>query len=204
MEPGLKSEIVSGSLAGGAQTLIICPVELIKTKLQIQGKGILHRDVTNFRGPFGIVAKIVREEGVCGLYRGMKVTLLRDFPAFGLYFGVYYSLMKYMTPEGKTGDDIGPLQIMLSGGAAGVASWVYSYPTDVIKSKIQAEGFAPIGRYTGYADCIRLSIKEEGYRVFVRGMTVCLSRAFPVNAATFMAVEMSLGILDPRRKEKFI
>ena len=204
MNPGLKSELISGVLAGGAQTLIICPVELIKTKLQVQGRGILNRDVPNFKGPLEIVTKMVREEGIFSLYKGMGATLVRDLPAFGVYFGLYYSLMKYLTPEGKTAEDISPLQIMFAGGLTGVASWVYSYPSDVIKSKVQAEGFAPNGRYMGYLHCIRTSIREEGYLVFTRGITVCLSRAFPVNAATFAAVEASLGILDPRRKEKFL
>ena len=203
MSPGIKSEIMSGVLAGGSQTLIICPVELIKTHLQLQGKDIMHKNVPDFKGPFGLATKIVREEGIFGLYRGMRITVLRDAPAFGIYFGVYFALMKLLTPQGKTADDIGPLQIMFAGGTAGVASWVYSYPTDVIKSKVQAEGFLPRGRYKGYTDCIKTSIDEGGYRVFTRGMAVCLTRAFPVNAATFVAVELSLGVLDPHRKEKF-
>ena len=203
LDPGLRSEIVAGCMAGAAQTVIICPVELIKTRLQVQGKGVLHKYASNFQSPLAFVAKIVRDEGVFGLYRGMKITILRDAPAFGLYFGVYFTLIKYLTPEGKSASDVGPLQIMLAGGITGMASWVYSYPTDVIKSKIQAEGFAPFGRYQGYADCIRTSIREEGYRVFTRGMTVTVLRAFPVNAATFMAVEASLAIMHPRRMEKF-
>lgn len=203
LEPGLNSEIIAGSLAGAAQTMIICPVELIKTKLQIQGKGKLPKYTSDFRGPLSFIAKIIKEEGIVGLYRGMKITLIRDIPAFGLYFGLYYTLMKYFTPEGKGFEDISRIQIMLAGGITGMASWVYSYPTDVIKSKIQAEGFKPLGRYEGYMDCIRKSVREEGYRVFTRGMLVCVTRAFIVNAATFAAVETSLEIMNPQRKERF-
>lgn len=196
-DAGLSSEIIAGCMAGAAQTLIICPVELIKTKLQIQGRGQRLKNSSGYRGPLSFIVKITKQEGVVGLFRGMTATLLRDIPAFGLYFGIYYCLMKHLTPVGGSFEDVSSLKVMLAGGLTGMASWVYSYPTDVIKSKIQAEGFVPIGRYKGYADCIRESVREEGYRVFVRGMTVCVLRAFPVNAATFAAVEASLAWMNP-------
>jgi solute carrier family 25 (mitochondrial carnitine/acylcarnitine transporter), member 20/29 len=37
----------------------------------------------------GMLAKVAREGGVRGLYRGLGVTLLRDIPSYGLYFAIY-------------------------------------------------------------------------------------------------------------------
>ena len=202
LEPGLRSEIIAGCMAGAAQTIVICPVELIKIKLQVQGKGErLSKSQRKFLGPLDCVAKIYRQEGLFALYRGMKITLIRDIPAFGLYFGLYHSMLTFCTPEGKTFNDLGPWTVMVAGGITGMASWVYSYPTDVIKSKIQVEGLKPWGKYDGYLDCIRTSINNEGYRVFVKGMSVCVIRAFPVNAATFAVVEGSLRLVNARREK---
>jgi solute carrier family 25 carnitine/acylcarnitine transporter 20/29 len=70
---------------------------------------------------------------------------------------------------------------LLAGGAAGVASWASIYPLDVIKSRLQA---AP-GRYAGFADCLRRSVRDEGWRVLTRGLSACLLRAALVNASIF-------------------
>jgi hypothetical protein len=70
---------------------------------------------------------------------------------------------------------------LLAGGAAGVASWASIYPLDVVKSRVQA---AP-GRYAGWVDCARQSVRSEGWSVLTRGLSACLLRAALVNAAIF-------------------
>ena len=81
-----------------------------------------------------------------------------------------------------------------------MVSWAFAYPSDVIKSKIQAEGLKPKGKYGGYLDCVRKSIKSEGCMLFVRGKSVCVFRAFPVNAATFAVIEGCLRVANARRE----
>lgn len=197
MQPGLKTEVLAGMMAGAAQVLIITPVELAKTKLQVQGQGQkLQKKNKVYVGTFDCLQKIYKSEGIRGCYRGLLVSVTRDVPGFGVYFGVYYSLCHAFIPKGKTIKDISTLQLMFAGGLTGIISWAYSYPADMIKSKIQAEGIAPIGKYRSYADCIRTSVKTEGYAVFTRGISVCLVRAFPVNAATFAGVEIGLILLE--------
>lgn len=197
MQPGLKTEILAGSMAGAAQVLIITPVELAKTKLQVQGQGQrLQKKNKVYLGTFDCLQKIYKSEGVSGCYRGLLASIARDIPGFGVYFGVYYTLSRAFIPKGKTIKDINAFQLMMAGGLTGIISWAYSYPADMIKSKIQAEGFAPVGKYKGYVDCIKISVKTEGYAVFTRGISVCLVRAFPVNAATFAGVELALMLLE--------
>ena len=197
MQPGLKTEVIAGLIAGAAQSLIIIPVELSKTRLQVQGQGQkLSKNKRLYQGPIDCLIKIYKMEGIRGCYRGSVATIFRDIPCFGIYFGTYYSLCTAFTPEGKTIKDIGHGKLLLAGGLTGMLSWAYSYPADVVKSKIQAGGLAPVGRYKNYADCLRSSVKAEGYGVFTRGLSVCLIRAFPVNAATFAGVELSLRLMQ--------
>ena len=200
MQPGLKTEILAGMMAGAAQILIITPVELAKTKLQIQGQGQkLQKKNKVYTGTFDCLRKICKTEGIGGCYRGFLATVARDIPGFGCYFGVYFLLCRTFLQKGQTMNDINALQLMLAGGLTGIVSWTYSYPADLIKSKIQAEGLAPVGKYHSYVDCIRSSIKTGGYSVFFRGLSVCLVRAFPVNAATFAGVEFGLMLLEGPR-----
>ena len=76
-----------GSFAGFAQSFVICPMEHIKCRLQVQ-HGAGSADAM-YRGPFDAVHKIVSNHGIGGLFRGMCVTWWREIPAFGLYFSTY-------------------------------------------------------------------------------------------------------------------
>lgn len=89
--------------------------------------------------------------------------------------------------------------MLVSGGLAGSLSWLCCYPLDVVKSRLQAQGAggAP-PQYHGIMDCIRTSARQEGNKVFWRGLGPSLARAFLVNGAIFSAYELSLRYLSPR------
>ncbi len=57
-----------------------------------------------------------------------------------------------------------------AGGIGGILSWIFTYPQDVIKSRIQADGFGPDAKYKGYVHCFKESLKNEGPGIFVRGI----------------------------------
>ena len=71
------------------------------------------------------------------------------------------------------------------GGLAGETLWIGSYPFDVVKSKMQSDGFGAGMRYQGMRDCFAQTWRGEGWRGFWRGVGPTLVRALPVSAATF-------------------
>lgn len=74
---------------------------------------------------------------------------------------------------------------MLAGGVAGLGSWIFTYPLDFIKTKIQSQDLDN-KEYKGLADCFKKNLQEHGGKVFTRGLvTVCI-RSFPVNAVGFL------------------
>lgn len=102
------------------------------------------------------------------------------------------------------------------GGVAGEMLWLGSYPFDVIKSKMQTDGFGHIKetvpttkttmsaadrtssaaeavkcvlskqKYPTMRECFVQTWQEEGIRGFWRGIGPTLTRAMPVSAATFV------------------
>ena len=72
-------------------------------------------------------------------------------------------------------------------------SWAAILPFDVIKSRIQAD---ENGRYKGLWDCTVQSYREEGPRVFSRGLLVCSLRGFPSAAVTFLAYSQTLRLFN--------
>lgn len=179
----LYSHFVAGATAGIAQTPICSPMELAKTRLQLQSSSGLQ-----FSGPVQCLRYIYRNEGFRGVFKGLGVTFLREAPGYGIYFLTYEAL----TRSNSTAP-ISTFQMLMAGGLAGTSSWIFTYPIDVIKSRLQADVQS---RYSGAMDCLRQSISAEGYACLYRGLNSTIIRAFPTNAATFAVVTWSFRLMD--------
>ncbi len=173
-EPTMLWHATAGSIAGISQTVITCPMELIKTRAQLTSSSVL----SCFR-------HLIRTEGSRGLYRGLMATIARDAPAFATYFSCFELILNLT--KSSSSSPPSTLHLLLSGGTAGAMSWLVIYPVDVVKSRIQADT-----RYNSMLQCVRQSFTEEGFGVFMRGFVPTLVRAFPTNAATFAVVTWTL------------
>ena len=80
------------------------------------------------------------------------------------------------------------LYTLMAGGMAGVFSWLFTFPIDVIKSRLQADGVGGVQKYNGIRDCTVKSLQTEGVVFLYRGLVSSLVRAFPMNAACFLVV----------------
>ena len=187
----LTSHFIAGCVAGAAQCVVCSPMELAKTRMQIQGQGesrqaFLHTK-HDYKGPVDCLVKIFQTEGIPGVFRGMGLTVVRETPSFGVYFVAYEYFCKQF--KAKDREKVGVIGLLTAGGIAGMLSWISTYPVDVIKSRVQAD---MKGEYRGFWDCCVKSYQCEGLRVFGKGLYSTLLRAFPVNAATFGGVELVL------------
>lgn len=181
------THFVAGSVAGLTQSLICSPVELAKTRLQLQSNVA---GAQMFKGPVQLLSYIYRSDGVRGLFKGVTVTAMRDIPGYAIYF-VSYEFLTRLKP------DPGLIYTSFAGGMAGIFSWLFSFPIDVIKSRFQADGMSNGRRtYNGLIDCARKSYEAEGRKVFFRGCSATLLRAFPMNAVCFVVVANTLKYFD--------
>ncbi|KAK5685826.1 carrier protein ymc1 [Elasticomyces elasticus] len=178
----------AGAFAGVANTVLSSPIEHIRIRLQTQphGAGRL------YSGPLDCISKLSRSPSVpLGLYRGTAVTFLREAQAYGFWFLAFEYLMQSDVTRNKiTRKDIPTWKIALYGGLAGEALWISSYPFDVVKSKMQTDGFGEKQRYKSMRDAFAQTFRQEGLGGFWRGIGPTLLRALPVSAGTFATVEM--------------
>lgn len=73
----LASHALAGSIAGFAQSIVCAPMELAKTRLQLQHE---QTKGTKFKGPLDCLRHIIRREGLRGTMRGLLATAARDVP----------------------------------------------------------------------------------------------------------------------------
>nr|XP_055053995.1 solute carrier family 25 member 45 [Misgurnus anguillicaudatus] len=184
-QPPLTAVFVAGCFSGASQLLVAAPIDLVKVRLQNQTEkrsGVRMK----YRGPTHCVTVILREDGLRGLFRGFWALALRDIPCFGLYFLPYELTCRMLSEKGK---QPGMFAVLMAGGVAGVVTWSCATPMDVMKARLQMSGAG--GRvYNGVLHCITVSVREEGIRVFFKGLLLNGVRAFPVNAVTFLCFEM--------------
>ncbi|XP_057213997.1 solute carrier family 25 member 45 isoform X2 [Triplophysa rosa] len=180
IQPPLTAVFTAGCFSGVTQLFVTAPIDLVKVRLQNQTDG------GKYRGPVHCLAMILREDGPKGLFRGFWALALRDVPCFGLYFLPYELMCRMLSEKGK---QPGTFAVLMAGGVAGVVTWACATPMDVMKARLQMSGAG--GRvYDSVLHCVTVSVREEGLRVFFRGLLLNSVRAFPVNAVTFLSFEM--------------
>lgn len=164
--PSVKNEHVirgmSGALAGFTASFVVTPIERLKILRQTNEKFTLRELSPKF------------------LYKGLSSTFTRETPGFGIYFSVYEGLKDYF----GTKVELNTSHHLLFGGLSGSTAWLFIYPQDLVKTRIQAS------KQNINASIIIKSIyKEAGIKGFFRGFHLALLRAVPLHAGTFAMVE---------------
>ena len=72
------------------------------------------------------------------------------------------------------------LNTFIAGGISGILSWLPTYPSDVIKTRLQCDTFGL--KYRNTRHCIQCTVKDTGISILYRGMGSCIYRAFVVNS----------------------
>ncbi|XP_062514344.1 mitochondrial ornithine transporter 1-like [Corticium candelabrum] len=189
---GVLQRACAGAMAAGISTIVLCPFELLKCRLQGQqqlldrASELKAQTVRSKIGVWSMFKNIVATEGIAGLYHGLSLLMIREVPGYFLFFGGYEGSRQLLTPDGQTIEDLGPLPLFLAGGIAGVSFWLPMYPVDVVKSKSQVEGLA-----FPFLKTARNIIRTEGLVGLYRGLLPCLARAFPANAVLLLAYELT-------------
>ncbi|ORX69420.1 mitochondrial carrier [Linderina pennispora] len=192
----LQQKAIAGGLAGGVMSFMNCPVELLKVKLQTQ-YGTLKPGQKPYTGVFNCGVRTVQERGFAGLYRGLGITILRDIPSFVAYFGLYEGMkagLVYARTGHADGSQSNGMEQFLSGGFAGIAAWLAAYPQDIIKSRMQMD--YKHKSTSAAVSALRNEIKGGNWRILFRGFGPTILRAFPANAATFVAYEWTIKTLN--------
>lgn len=131
----------SGFCADLAASPLYVPTEVIKTRLQLQGRhnNPFFSSGYNYRSTYHALRTIYRTEGLAEFFSGYKATLCRDLPFSAIQFAIYEQEQKLAKAWTGAGKDIGlPLEILTGASAGGIAG-VITCPMDVVKTRIQTE-----------------------------------------------------------------
>lgn len=129
-----------GFVADLAASIVYVPSEVLKTRLQLQGRynNPYFRSGYNYRSTTDALRTIVRTEGFGAMFSGYKATIFRDLPFSALQFA-FYEQERTWAKEWVGSRDIGlPLEVLTATTAGGMAG-VMTCPLDVVKTRIQTQ-----------------------------------------------------------------
>eukprot|EP01029_Cantina_marsupialis_P029740 TRINITY_DN782108_c0_g1_i1.p1 TRINITY_DN782108_c0_g1~~TRINITY_DN782108_c0_g1_i1.p1 ORF type:complete len:345 (-),score=69.82 TRINITY_DN782108_c0_g1_i1:172-1206(-) len=89
--PPIPVLLMCGGISTTCGQFVAYPLQLIRTRLQAQG--MKHRPVI-YKGVFDCFSRIVKYEGVFGLYSGLLPNFLKAAPAISISYAVYESIKR--------------------------------------------------------------------------------------------------------------
>lgn len=201
--PQPQAIIPSAAYSGAIISFVLCPSELVKCRMQVQGTDSLVPKSSRYSSPLDCALKTMKTEGVTGIFRGGLTTLLRESFGNAVFFSVYEYVRYYMHLQLKAAssdhNDLIDVGIgIVTGGLGGVAFWSAVLPLDVAKTIIQT---ASDKSSTKNPFRILNSIyRRAGLRGCYTGLGPTIARAFPANAAAIVTWELAIKLLGIKRE----
>ncbi|KAL4899265.1 hypothetical protein BDW74DRAFT_117859 [Aspergillus multicolor] len=191
--PSSVVETIAGFTAGIATTLCLHPLDLIKTRLQVD-----RTSSSRIGGSLRVVRQIFHKEGrLTAFYRGLTPNIIGNSSSWALYFLFYdnvkdilgtWRLRCNLDSEQQRRQLLTSFDYFIASGSAGIITSVLTNPVWVIKTRMLATGFNSPGAYTSFTTGAVQILRSEGIPGFYRGLVPSL---FGVShgALQFMAYE---------------
>lgn len=188
--------LLSGATAGVISTCVIYPLETIRSRLSLQ---INHNHYS------GVVDSF-KQISIRDLYKGFGVSICGFVPFNAISFSIYnYLKNKADDFENENNTSSSPSSSpftswiktypsctqLLCGGFAGVGALTITYPTDLIRKRMQLQNFdSNVPVYKSARDCLRkMYLCEGGIRGVYCGLGASYVKLFPALAIQFYTME---------------
>merc|ERR1719382_2228771 len=168
-----------GSIAGATGATAVYPIDLVKTRMQNQRTGSYIGELM-YRNSFDCFKKVIRHEGVTGLYRGLVPQLMGVAPEKAIKLTMNdFMRDKFTSDHGKI-----PLYgEMLAGATAGASQVMFTNPLEIVKIRLQVAGEIASGERISALTVVR----DLGFFGLYKGARACLLRDIPFSAIYFPA-----------------
>jgi len=165
----LLAKMAAGMSAGGIGQAIAVPCDLIKVRMQSDGRLVAagKLDAPRYTGLMDAFNKIKAAEGMGGFYVGCTPAIQRAALVNLGELTTYDSAKKIFVE--KLGDNL--LCHLCSAICSGFVASLCSTPADVAKSRIMSQKALPDGTmpYNGTLDCWRKVVAGEGFFALYKG-----------------------------------
>ena len=168
---------VSSFISGSLSMLCIYPLETSRTFLSLQTNKTQYKNFMD----------IVKHVPLRKLYGGSMMSVMGFAPWNAISLTSFNSYKDFVHKHYKIEN---PTSVkLLCGGFAGLTAISITYPTDLIRRRLQLQHFGcdSVPRYSGIIDCARKVLRSEGIIGLYRGLPAAYIKTFPT-----LAIQLSM------------
>jgi solute carrier family 25 protein 44 len=172
---GTTQAALANGLAGMTSSLfaqsVFVPIDVVSQKLMVQG----YSGHTKYSGGLDVARKIIKSDGIRGLYRGFGLSVVTYSPSSAVWWASYGSSQRYiwrLLDQGGKYDEVSPsvpkiMLVQAAGGIiAGATASCITTPLDTIKTRLQVMG---LEKRSSIKQVTKDLIKEDGWKGLYRG-----------------------------------
>lgn len=181
----------AGAMTGIVASFILCPLELLKCRLQAMKQVTDHlkssqeQNLLRSMTSIDMVKYILRREGFSGLYRGLPGIWVKEVPGSFIYFGSYEAA-KYTMRRLAEKEHLGRRAVFICGMFAGMCFCV-THPIESVKTRVQV--MSAVSSTQGFLRMFAHILKTEGIKPLMCGIGPSMVRACLYSGIQFVTYE---------------
>ncbi|XP_055948930.1 solute carrier family 25 member 35-like [Argiope bruennichi] len=193
-------EFVIGGAAACCAGVFTNPLEVVKTRFQLQGelqnRGVYTRHYKNAFQAFYVIAK---EDGILALQKGLVPALWYQLFMNGVRLGSFDFLQK--SGFINSGGEISFPRSIAAGAASGCIGALVGSPFYMVKTQIQAQSSSTIAvgfqhQHQGLLKAFQSVISKHGFLALWRGASAAMSRVTCGSAAQLATFSNSKSFIE--------
>jgi solute carrier family 25 folate transporter 32 len=181
METRWWRDATSGAAAGMVSVLALHPLDVIKTRLQVQDG--VDRRAAAYRGTVHAFRTVARQEGARGFYAGVVPAVVGSTVSWGVYFTCYNNA-KARYRRARDLEHLPSHLHLASAAEAGLVVSLATNPIWVVKTRLQLQkktsqsdaanaqtrGGTAVRPYRGFVDALGQIARNEGIAGLYKGL----------------------------------
>lgn len=192
-------QFVAGAVAGISEILVMYPLDVVKTRMQLQvsqAAGSAAAAGEHYAGVVDCIRKIVQKEGASRLYKGISSPVLMEAPKRATKFACNDEFQKVYKDLFGAPVLTQPLSV-LSGASAGICEAFVVVPFELVKIRLQDSR----SNYKGPVDVVKQIIAKEGVMAMYNGLESTMWRHGVWNSGYFGIIFQARAML-PKPQNK--
>uniref|UniRef100_A0A1L8DZX7 Putative mitochondrial oxoglutarate/malate carrier n=1 Tax=Nyssomyia neivai TaxID=330878 RepID=A0A1L8DZX7_9DIPT len=181
-DPHPSSDFLLGGIASMGATVFTNPLEVIKTRIQLQGELAARGTyVEPYKGIIQSLITVAKHDGITGLQKGLVPALYFQFVLNAFRLGIYNRAVEAGLTKSRNGKESFGMNLFW-GATGGLVGAVLSSPFFMIKTHLQSQAVKAIAvghqhRHTSMSHAIVEIYRAYGISGLYRGVLATIPRA---------------------------
>ena len=170
----LATDIMIAGSVGGIAKLIMAPTDRVKILLQTQSSNptVLSGLVVPYKGAWDCLVRVIQEQGVISLYRGILINILRYIPQQGAALILNDAINNLFPRYDPKTDFWKAFSVkLLSGALADIAAIIVCAPFDLARTRLASDMVPGRADFSGSLELWSAVFLQHGLSGFLTGMS---------------------------------